>query len=506
MAAKKKSSNAPRDDNGGGSGGIGPTSSGPIGPGGLDPTAGLEADGGQAGQTTGRMIVTAVHDSEAALDDAVEALSRITGLSAKSSNVCSTADFADDGVAYDQMETANFVRFEALGVAIVNGDPEAMQAASTASMLDDGVVVEPELWNYPLGHESTVGILSSGGIGPVFDDDAAAPEEGRVAVSRDYLLGARAMIDMLLEGRGSGALETAAVGGRCFQDTSQFTWGLQATQVHQSPLSGRGVRVAVLDSGFDAGHPDFANRSITRRSFIPANEPDSSPDDRSRHGTHCVGTSCGSRNPGVGPRYGVAFGAEIFAGKVLRLGANGRTSGTDGWILAGIDWALSNGCHIISMSLGSPATTSQFPMAYERAAQRGLRAGTLIVAATGNDSKRRLGYIAPVGRPANCPSIASVAAVDSCLRVADFGNGQRFANGGEVNFAAPGVRVLSSVPVPQRRAVFDGTSMATPHVAGIAALVREETGLGGIELYRNLRARVLPLGNSRDFGNGLCRV
>jgi len=89
---------------------------------------------------------------------------------------------------------------------------------------------------------------------------------------------------------------------------------------------------------------------------------------------------------------------------------------------------------------------------------------------------------------------------------ADFSNGQRFNNGGEVNLAGPGVAVLSSVPIPRRRAGFNGTSMATPHVAGCAALIHQETGLTGVALYRELRRRAMNLGRGRDFGHGLVRV
>jgi subtilisin family serine protease len=468
-----------------------------------DLSGGLEGDGGdEEGLTTGRMLMTVLDPDKSAVKAAIHAISGMTGMSDAASRVMFSSDAGEEGLDVGADTDANFVVLENLGIVILNASEEESAMAMAATPQDQNVVIEPEYWNQPLGSEMVTADLEDEPLDDVGEDLA-----GEGAVSRDFLLGARKMLDMMLEQQGSSATAADTIGAarRCFRDTASFTWGLQATEVHRSALSGQGVRVAVLDSGFDASHPDFAGRTIRRASFIPASEPDNDVNDRNGHGTHCIGTSCGSRRPSVGPRYGVAHGAEIFSGKVLRQSSRGA-SGADGWILAGIDWAMRNRCQVISMSLGSRATSAQFPMAYERAAQRGLRAGTLILAATGNDSNRRSGHIAPVGRPANCPSIAGVSALDSCLRVANFSNGQRFGRGGEVNFTGPGVAVLSSVPMPRRRAVFNGTSMATPHAAGVAALICQQTGQTGISLYRAMRSRALSLGSRRDFGNGLVRV
>ena len=340
-------------------------------------------------------------------------------------------------------------------------------------------------------------LLDGAGDFPDQEEDIDATD------SRDFLLGARAAIDMMLN---SGDTTGKAVAqASCIKDTREFTWGLKATGVDVSRHSGSGIKVAILDSGFDDQHPDFAGRNVHAASFIPATEPDNRPNDTNGHGTHCIGTSCGSLRPNSGPRYGIAHDTVIYSGKVLRQGPRGA-AGADGWILAGIDWAMRNRCDIISMSLGSRATSAQYPMAYERAARAGLKRGTLIFAATGNDSQRSRHYVDAVGRPANCPSIASVSAMDNCYRVADFSNGQLFGNGGEVNFTGPGVGVLSSVPRPRLRDVFNGTSMATPHAAGIAALIAQETGLRGIDLYREMASRASNLGNRRAFGHGHVRV
>ena len=169
-------------------------------------------------------------------------------------------------------------------------------------------------------------------------------------------------------------------------------------------FTGKGIRIAVLDTGFDSGHPDFVGRQVTRASFISGE----TADDGHGHGTHCIGTASGPRQPQTLPAYGVAPEAAIFAGKVL----SNQGRGADGGILAGIDWAIRNTCTVISMSLGAPVAIGAGSPPSTRRSPSALTAGSLIVAAAGNESSRP-GASLPVGHPANCPSIIAVAAVDS---------------------------------------------------------------------------------------------
>jgi subtilisin len=279
-----------------------------------------------------------------------------------------------------------------------------------------------------------------------------------------------------------------------------FSWGLQATRVLTSRYSGRGVRLAVLDTGVDLQHPDFAMRPLVEQCFVPGAELQ----DRSGHGTYCAGVACGPALPHKPPRYGVACDADLYIGKVIADDG----SGTDGNILAGIDWATRNDCAIVSLSMGTPVASDEpYSLIYEQVAQRALTCGTLIMAAAGNDSMRP-DKNAPVDHPANCPSILAIAAIDEYLAVAPFSCGGVNADGGEIDLAAPGVAIRSSWPSPNLYRLDSGTSMATPFAAGIAALIAEanptKRGRDLLALI-NQGAQVLPL-PSRDVGAGLIQA
>jgi subtilisin family serine protease len=184
-----------------------------------------------------------------------------------------------------------------------------------------------------------------------------------------------------------------------------------------------------------------------------------------------------------------------------------RPSAATGDVVAGLEWALANGCSIASLSLGVPI--NQKIMQYEVPIRRALKAGLLVVAAAGNNADRpaSAGFVEP---PANADAALAVAALDRRLRVARFSarSSQLTGNGGRINIAAPGVDVFSSVPVAQgAHGLKNGTSMATPHVAGIAALWAQATGLRGEALWNKLVQSVRPLSiSSADAGAGLVQA
>jgi subtilisin family serine protease len=281
-------------------------------------------------------------------------------------------------------------------------------------------------------------------------------------------------------------------------DETSATWGLEAIKVPLSAFTGAGIKVAVLDTGFDSAHQDFRGRKVVRKLFASQ----SSENDTVGHGTHCIGTACGPLRPTNGPRYGIAYEAEIYAGKVL--GDDGM--GTDRSVIAGMDWALDQGCQIISMSLGAATQVGDQPNAdYEQIGQACLDGGLVVIAAAGNESSRP-GFVAPVGSPANASTIMAVAAIDRALGVAPFSCGG-INPGQDVDIAAPGVDVLSSLP-GSRYGRLSGTSMATPHASGVAALIAQsDIKYRGRALWDRLLELAGTLPHPvRDVGKGLLQA
>lgn len=286
------------------------------------------------------------------------------------------------------------------------------------------------------------------------------------------------------------------------------TWGLIMTNVLQSRYSGSPIKLAVLDTGLDLAHPDFANRNITTQNFVGDNTPFH---DGVGHGTHCTGTSAGPLKPTQGPRYGIAFDCDIFSGRVLD--DTGR--GGDFNILQGIDWAIGQHCDLVSLSLGAPWVPGDppFSQAYEAAAQRALTAGCLLVVAAGNDADDPQ-YVGAVGTPGNSPSVLTVAAIDNTMATASFSNRQTPQAPGVKgpDLAGPGVDVYSSWPVDGGKyRTISGTSMATPHVAGIAALFAQaNSGIRGQSLKDLILSNCSDLPNASfrrdEIGHGLVRA
>jgi len=261
------------------------------------------------------------------------------------------------------------------------------------------------------------------------------------------------------------------------EDTAEATWGVTTVGARRSRYTGGGIKIGILDSGFDRRHPDFKGRDIEFWSAFGG----AADVDVNGHGTHCAGTAAGAASDGM--RYGVATEAQLRIYKVVQDSG----IGTDGELFAGIERALADGCQVISMSLGRAAflATASNPI-FDEVGNQALDDGSLLVAAAGNSSRRSLGYIAQIDYPANSPTIMAVGALDQRLDVADF-SCSAAVGAGCVDIAGPGVDVFSTVPVPRKYRTLSGTSHAAPHVAGVAALwVQSDPRLRGRDLWARL--------------------
>lgn len=235
---------------------------------------------------------------------------------------------------------------------------------------------------------------------------------------------------------------------------------------------GKGVVVAVLDTGCDLKHPDLSSQVLDARDFTGS---PSGPDDLNFHGTHCAGVvSAVEDDRGI---MGIAPDAKLLIAKVL--GDDG--SGSDSWIVKGIEWAAGKGAHVLSMSLGSQYPSPRIIAAIDKVIQ----SGVTVVMAAGNEGQMGVGYPAK-----GVPNGIRVAAVDKNFRIAPFSS-----RGPEVDIAGPGVEILSTVP-KGKFARMSGTSMATPFVAGVCALAISGTKkkLSPAEV----KARILK--NAEDTG------
>lgn len=224
----------------------------------------------------------------------------------------------------------------------------------------------------------------------------------------------------------------------------------------QAGVSGKGVKVAVLDSGVDEKHPDLQGKQVAEKNFTDS--PDAT--DEVGHGTH-VASTIASR----GEKYrGVAPDAEILDGKVCRPGGC-----TESAILGGMQWAAEQGAQVVNMSLGGGDTPEIDPI--EEALNRISReTGALFVVAAGNS-----GAPGTIGSPGSAESALTVGAVDRNDGIAPFSSRGPAADGAvKPDVTAPGVGIVAAGAGTQGHVPMSGTSMATPHVAGVVALLKQQ--------------------------------
>jgi subtilisin len=246
---------------------------------------------------------------------------------------------------------------------------------------------------------------------------------------------------------------------------------------------GAGVKVAVIDTGIDCTHPDLRCDFSAGMNILA---PGSDPMDDNEHGTHVSGTIAGRGNGAKGV-LGVAPKATLIPVKVLDADGSGSLSD----IVKGISWAASAGVDVINMSLGGPTGST----ALQRAVQKALSAGVVVVCAAGNSGPNP----DTVGFPGGYAGVIAVAASDNKDNVASFSS-----RGDAVGFIAPGVNITSTIPGGGYKAL-SGTSMASPHVAGLAALAveRGETGPKSVRSAFAAAAARLPGLSATEQGSGL---
>ncbi|MGW3664704.1 S8 family serine peptidase [Streptomyces sp. NPDC005141] len=263
----------------------------------------------------------------------------------------------------------------------------------------------------------------------------------------------------------AGGIAKIWLDGKVKADLADSTAQIGAQQVWAQGNTGKGVKVAVLDTGVDTEHPDLAGQIDATASFVPSDEEMT---DSVGHGTHVASTIVGTGSASDGKERGVAPGARLEIGKVL----DRRGSGQESWILAGMEWAARDQqARIISMSLGgSGDATDPMSQAVDRLSRE---TGALFVIAAGNSGPSP----STIDSPGTADSALTVGAVDSADKLATFSSqGPRSGDGGlKPEITAPGVDILAARSKDSSGSGYyttmSGTSMATPHVAGAAALL-----------------------------------
>ncbi len=242
--------------------------------------------------------------------------------------------------------------------------------------------------------------------------------------------------------------------------TRSFTWGIERLGVPAlwaKGVTGEGVRVGHLDTGVDGKHPALKKAIVSFAEFdaFGRKTPNTTPRDSQDHGTHTAATIAG--RPVGGKVIGVAPKAGLCSAMVIEGGdAVAR-------VLGGMDWIIGQGCKILSMSLGFPGFWDDFLQLTRILRQRGV----LPVFAVGNEGP------GTSRSPGNYAEALSVGASDDQDQVAEFSSSDQFRRKKDPvvpDLVAPGVAVTSAVPGGGYQTM-SGTSMATPHVAGLAALL-----------------------------------
>lgn len=265
---------------------------------------------------------------------------------------------------------------------------------------------------------------------------------------------------------------------------------IQVPRLWEEGLSGAGIKIAIVDTGIDPGHQDFTGRIEATTDLTGEG-----PKDLNGHGTHCAGIAAGSGAASGGKYRGVAPAATLCIAKVLDAGGNGMMSD----VMAGIEWAVDQGARVISLSLGG-AGPCDGTDALSEICNAAVEAGAVVCVAAGNDGPSPY----TVGTPGCASEVITIGAVDDLDEVAEFSSrGPTLDGRGKPDIMLPGVDIVApraagtamGETVDEYYTSASGTSMATPHAAGVCALLMEaEPDLKPTEIKARLMETALDLG------------
>ncbi|WUW88357.1 S8 family serine peptidase [Streptomyces sp. NBC_01451] len=363
---------------------------------------------------------------------------------------------------------------------------------------------------------------------PVVNGTAIRPAKKRGADFWNAVTGSGRQSDTATEFTASTAVEKLWLDGRRKAGLDRSVPQIGAPTAWAAGYDGTGVKVAVLDTGIDTTHPDLASQVVAEQDFTGSV---SGTGDRFGHGTHVASTVAGT-GAGAGGKYkGVAPGAKILNGKVL----DDNGSGSDSGVIAGMAWAVAQGAAVVNLSLGGEDMPGIDPLE-ETVNRLSAESDTLFVIAAGNDGEAGE---STVGSPGSADAALTVGAVDKADVLTDFSSrGPRVGDSGvKPDLTAPGAAITAAEAPGSLLAqwypsgipgylTLDGTSMATPHVAGAAALLAQQhpdwtgerlkavltgsakpgayssyqQGTGRTDLTRALDQNVISEQQSLDFG------
>jgi thermitase len=269
----------------------------------------------------------------------------------------------------------------------------------------------------------------------------------------------------------------------------EYQWNLPAIGTEQGWEISKGDEdstIAVIDTGVDLDHPDLVNRLVEGYNIIGDN---SNPDDDNGHGTHVAGIIASETNNRQGIA-GLTWFNKIMPVKAMSAEGYGTTFD----IAKGIIWAVDNGADVINLSLGNYKESNVL----KRAIRYAYKNNVVMIAAAGNDSTRQPSY------PAAYPEVLSVSAVSYDGSLAEFSN-----YGSYINISAPGVYIPSTY-FNEQYASLSGTSMAAPHVAGLAGLIKstnpELTNNEVMSIIQSTAKDLGARGKDIEFGSGLIDI